>query len=36
MVRQNFNQVLLLIGVQQGQQTQGISIQSVMEKILDV
>lgn len=29
-VGQNFNQVLLLVGIQQGQQTQSISIQSVM------
>lgn len=31
-VGQNFNQVLLLVGIQQGQQTQSISIQSVMVK----
>lgn len=32
MVRQNLNQVLLLIGIQKGQQTQGIGIQPIMGK----
>lgn len=43
MVRQNLNQMLLLIGIQKGQQTQGISIHSIMggkkraiRKILDL